>query len=225
MQFKRSVTTVRTWQLYGGPVVCSYTDGGSCGEVTSIRGWVCLLETEIQKWGTNLVSTVWTTKYKERNKFWCEQMFVKFNCFFSCSYFLFNTGQEGGRIGGSMCGRNERCFSFPEAFRLRSATTNLFSVYCGFLFSGWNGRSLKLTTYFQPVLSYRMSGAVTQLLHTQSWRAQPQLCLFSSYNHILYSWEVWWGFPYRLMHTVTCLQHFVTFLLQMASLKPDTCKL
>jgi len=42
----------------GGPVVCSNTDRGSCGEVTSIRRWVCLLETEIQKWGTNLVSTV-----------------------------------------------------------------------------------------------------------------------------------------------------------------------
>ena len=92
MQFKRSVTTVRTWQLYGGPVVCSNTDGGSCGEVTSIRGWVCLLETEIQKWGTNLVSTVWTRKYKEQNKFWCEQMFVKFNCFFQVVIFHVTLG-------------------------------------------------------------------------------------------------------------------------------------
>jgi hypothetical protein len=38
-----------------------------------------LLETEIQKWGTNLVSTVRTRKYKKRTKLWSEQMFVRFN--------------------------------------------------------------------------------------------------------------------------------------------------
>jgi hypothetical protein len=41
-----------------------------------------LLETEMQKWGRNLVSNVRKRKYKKRKKFRCEQIFFKFNCVF-----------------------------------------------------------------------------------------------------------------------------------------------
>jgi len=62
------------------------TEAAEVKLLVSVAGFA-LLETEIQKWGTNCVSKVWTRKYKKRKMFWCEQMFVKFNCFFQVAIF------------------------------------------------------------------------------------------------------------------------------------------
>ena len=46
------------------------------------EGGFALLETEMQKLGINLVSTVGTRKYRQWNKFWCEQICVRLSSLF-----------------------------------------------------------------------------------------------------------------------------------------------
>ena len=70
----------------GRSFAATQTEAAEVKLLASEGGFV-LLETEIQKWGMNLVSTVGTRKYLERNKFWCEQICVKLNCLFQVAVF------------------------------------------------------------------------------------------------------------------------------------------
>ena len=201
MQFKCSVTTVRTWELYGGPVVCSYTDGGSCGEVTSIRGWVCLLETEIQKWGTNLVSTMWTTKYKERNKFWCEQMFVIFNCFFQVAIFYSTLGKRVDELAVPCAAWTREVSHFlKRSDCVRRPPTYLVCI-AGSCFQGktavaWSWPPTSSQCWVTEwVELYLNCSTRSHDVHSHNFAFSPL------YNHSLYNWEVWWGF-----RIVWCIQ-------------------
>jgi len=56
------------------------------------EGGFALLEREIQKWGMNFVTTVGTRKYRQWNKFWCEQICVKLSCLFQVAVFHVTLG-------------------------------------------------------------------------------------------------------------------------------------
>jgi hypothetical protein len=100
----------------------------------------------------NLVSTVRMRKYKKWKKFWCEEMFVRFNYLIQVAIFHATVGLEDGHFGGSICCKNKRFFLFFEMIRLTSAPNSPFQCLLRVFVLGvkW---SLLEADYLPPVIA------------------------------------------------------------------------
>ena len=204
---------MRTWQLYVGPVVCSNTDGGSWGEAVSIRRWVCASADRNTEMGTNLISTVWTSKYKERNKFWCEQMFVKLNCWFQVAVFHVTLGYRVDVSPvASAAGSRDVSHFLERSEWVRRPPTYLVCI------EGSSFESKAAVAWSSPLTCSQCWGIEWVELNLncsiRSHDVHRHKICFSPHTTTVSTFERFdEGFPYRLMHTATYWQHFVTFLL------------
>ena len=158
-----------------------------------------------------MVSTVGTRKYREWNKFWCEQICVKLNCLFQVAVSHVTLGY---RVDVSVVAS--------------AAETRGFSSFLKR--SNWV-RPPNLPTLCIDVPSFESKAAVTwswPLTSNLCWRIEwVELNLNCSIrSHVMHSYNFWFSphtstvstfegfdevFPYRLMHRETYWQHFVTF--------------